>query len=81
MRTRSGRVATAKAYEHLGYEYNENEQEILEAFRENPDMMTILTIIRDLGLKDSWLAAGSVRNFIWNLLSDKSPLTVKQMWM
>ena len=50
-----------------------NEQEILEAFRENPDMMAILTIIRDLGLKDSWLAAGSVRNFIWNLLSDKSP--------
>ena len=49
------------------------EQEILDAFRENPDMMTILTIIRDLGLKDSWLAAGSVRNFIWNLLSDKSP--------
>ena len=50
-----------------------NEQEILDAFRENPDMMTILTIIRDLDLKDSWLAAGSVRNFIWNLLSDKSP--------
>ena len=23
MRTRSGRVATAKAYEHLGYEYIE----------------------------------------------------------
>ena len=35
-----------------------NEQEILEVFRENPDMMTILTIIRDLDLKDSWLAAG-----------------------
>ena len=50
-----------------------NKQEILEAFRENPDMMTILTIIRDLGLKDSWLAAGSVRNFIWNLLSDRPP--------
>ena len=50
-----------------------NEQEILDAFRENPDMMTILTIIRDLGLKDSWLAAGSVRNFIWNLLSDRPP--------
>ncbi len=49
-----------------------NKQEILEAFRENPDMMAILTIIRNLGLKDSWLAAGSVRNFIWNLLSDKS---------
>ena len=54
-----------------------NEQKILDAFRENPDMMTILTIIRDLDLKDSWLAAGSVRNFIWNLLSDKSPLIMK----
>ena len=50
-----------------------NEQDILEVFRKNSDMMAILTIIRDLGLKDSWLAAGSVRNFIWNLLSDKSP--------
>ena len=50
-----------------------NEQEILEAFRKNPDMMAILTIIRNLCLKDSWLAAGSVRNFIWNILSDKSP--------
>ena len=50
-----------------------NEQDILDAFRENPDIMTILTIIRDLALKDSWLAAGSVRNFIWNLLSGKLP--------
>ena len=50
-----------------------NEQDILDAFRENPDIMTILTIIRDLALKDSWLVAGSVRNFIWNLLSGKSP--------
>ena len=37
-----------------------NEQEILEAFRKNPDMMAILTIIRNLELTDSWLAAGSV---------------------
>ncbi len=50
-----------------------NKQEILEAFRGNPDIMAILTIIRDLELKDSWLAAGSVRNLIWNLLSGKSP--------
>ena len=48
-----------------------NKAEILDSFRENPDMMAILTIISNLGLKDSWLAAGSVRNFIWNLLSDK----------
>ena len=50
-----------------------NKADILDSFRENPDMMAILTIIRDLELKDSWLAAGLVRNFIWNLLSDKSP--------
>ena len=50
-----------------------NNQKILNAFGENPDMMAILETIRNLGLKDSWLAAGSVRNFIWNLLSDKSP--------
>ena len=50
-----------------------NKQEILDSVRENPDMMSILTIIRNLKLTDSWLAAGSVRNFIWNLLSDKSP--------
>ena len=48
-----------------------NKSEILDSFRENPDMMAILTIIRDLELNDSWLAAGSVRNSIWNLLSDK----------
>ena len=48
-----------------------NKTQILDSFRENPDMMDILTIIRDLELNDSWLAAGSVRNFIWNLLSEK----------
>ncbi len=30
-----------------------NKQEILDVFRENPDIMAILTIIRNLGLKDS----------------------------
>ena len=48
-----------------------NKSEILDSFRENSEMMAILTIIRDLELKDSWLAAGSIRNFIWNFLSDK----------
>ena len=46
-------------------------QDLLQAIQLNPDLMKILTIIRNLELKDSWLAAGSVRNFIWNLLSDK----------
>jgi len=46
-------------------------QDLLQAIQLNPDLMKILTIIRDLELKDSWLAAGSVRNFIWNLLSEE----------
>ena len=48
-----------------------SEKEILHAFLSDRDMMTILQIIYDLQLKDSWLCAGSVRNFIWNILSDK----------
>ena len=47
-------------------------QDLLQAIQLNTDLMKILIIIRNLGLKDSWLAAGSIRNFIWNLLSDKS---------
>lgn len=48
-----------------------SEKEILHTFSSDRDMMTILQIIYDLKLKDSWLCAGSVRNFIWNILSDK----------
>ena len=48
-----------------------SEKEILHAFSSDRDMMTILQIIYDLQLKNSWLCAGSVRNFIWNILSDK----------
>ena len=48
------------------------EQDILNQFTADKDLMTILTMIRSLQLKDSWLAAGSVRNFIWNYLSNQS---------
>ena len=50
-----------------------SEKEILHAFSSDQDMMTILQIIYDLQLKDSWLCAGSVRNFIWNILSMIEP--------
>ncbi|EMP71622.1 Uncharacterized protein conserved in bacteria [Streptococcus sobrinus] len=30
----------------------------------DPDIMRILSTVRDLGLSDSWLAAGTLRNFI-----------------
>lgn len=37
----------------------------------DPDLFLILQIIDQLGLKDSWLCAGSLRNFIWHHLSDR----------
>lgn len=48
------------------------DQEILERLSQDQDIRAILEMIRSLELKDSWLAAGSVRNFIWNILSGKS---------
>lgn len=46
-------------------------EEILDRLGQDRDIRSILEIIRSLQLKDSWLAAGSVRNFIWNILSEK----------
>lgn len=45
--------------------------EILERLGQDRDIRAILEIIRNLQLEDSWLAAGSVRNFIWNILAGK----------
>ena len=47
------------------------EEAIVEQIQADPEMMTVLAIIRDLDLADAWLAAGAVRNFIWNQLSGK----------
>ena len=47
------------------------DQEILERLGQDQAIREILEIIRSLRLEGSWLAAGSVRNFIWNILSGK----------
>ena len=47
------------------------EEAIVEQIQADSEMMTVLAIIRDLDLADAWLAAGAVRNFIWNQLSGK----------
>ena len=41
------------------------DQEILGRLGQDQDIRAILEMIRSLQLEDSWLAAGSVRNFIW----------------
>ena len=47
------------------------DQEILERLSQDQDIRAILEMIRSLELKDSWLAAGSVSNVIWNILAGK----------
>ena len=47
------------------------EETIVEQIQADSEMMAVLAIIRDLDLADAWLAAGAVRNFIWNQLSGR----------
>lgn len=44
---------------------------IEEMIKTNPEMMTLLAIIKSFQLPDSWLCAGTLRNFVWNHLSGK----------
>lgn len=47
------------------------EIKILQTLARDKDIQAILQILQQLHLKDSWLCAGTVRNFIWNILSEK----------
>lgn len=39
---------------------------------DTPEIQEILAIISDLGLSDTWLCAGTIRNGIWQVLSGRS---------
>ncbi|MET3192301.1 nucleotidyltransferase family protein [Streptococcus lutetiensis] len=43
-------------------------------FVQDEELMMILRIIAELDLQDSWLAAGTLRNYVWNVLSGKAGL-------
>ncbi|MBF7095010.1 nucleotidyltransferase family protein [Streptococcus sp. HF-1907] len=45
--------------------------DIKSLIENNQDIMTILQIIADLELRDCWLAAGLLRNMVWNHLSGR----------
>ena len=47
------------------------ENDVLALLQADDDMMMILQAIAELPLSDCWLAAGSVRNLIWNHLSNR----------
>lgn len=46
-----------------------NETSLKELFSKNSDIMEILAIINQLNLKDCWLCAGTLRNYVWDYLS------------
>lgn len=45
------------------------EEDIKLLLSGNEEIMTLLTIIKGLNLNDSWLCAGTVRNFIWDSIA------------
>ena len=49
-------------------------KELGTILKTNQEMMCLLKIIQELNLKDSWLCAGTIRNFIWNYLEGKMKL-------
>ena len=44
-------------------------------FASDKELIAILTIIAELELPDAWLAAGTLRNYVWNALSGKLGLS------
>lgn len=49
--------------------------DIKALFLKDDELVGILKVIAELKLKDSWLAAGTLRNYIWNVLSGKPGLS------
>lgn len=45
------------------------ESQVLQIIRDTPELMTILKLIRDQYLPQGALAAGSIRNTVWQVLS------------
>lgn len=50
------------------------EEELKTILSQNGQIKEILAIIALLGLPDTWLCAGTVRNFVWNYLSGNQTL-------
>lgn len=48
-----------------------NQQDLINCISNNPELMTILTIVEELHLPQACLCAGTIRSTIWNHLSTK----------
>lgn len=44
------------------------EQRLIEIMVKNEELMEDLTLLRELNLSNSWIAAGYVRNYCWDIL-------------
>ncbi len=43
--------------------------------RAEPVVMSVLCVLRDLGLPDAWLTSGAIYNTVWNRLTGRAALT------
>ena len=48
-------------------------QWLLQMIESDSQMMVVLSVVRDLNLKDGWIGSGFVRNKVWNELHDLPP--------
>ncbi|MFT8401452.1 MAG: nucleotidyltransferase family protein [Lentilactobacillus diolivorans] len=48
---------------------SESDQQVIQMIAETPDLMTILQMIERLHLRQGALAAGSIRNTVWQILN------------
>ena len=44
---------------------------LAKVLEDDEKFMALLKIIQSFELKDCWLCAGTIRNYIWNILSGK----------
>lgn len=51
-------------------------ENVKKLVRQQPEFMRLLKIIDSLLLRDAWIVAGTVRNYLWNVLSNSNVLDV-----
>jgi hypothetical protein len=52
-----------------------HEQRLEQIVRSQPWLMEMLTVVRDLDLPDAVIAAGCIRNAVWDVLHEREPST------
>lgn len=67
--------STAKSFVFEKIDRTKLTRETVKKLVQNqPDFMRLLEIVDDLSLRDGWIVAGTLRNYLWNVLSKDNNL-------